>query len=265
MLYTKIRMDFKYADKGRFYRVLLIKGNPDLLTLGVALGDAVSAEFEHCFLITTGRKGPSYVMAPFMEDPLPGYCALARHTLDELPEHFDYEYDTGDGWDFACKRYKKKVELDSKQDVILLEGAGQGVWEDNIGTLYDYFAGRISKDSGEEDPDNGIAKPWNFSIDTYGEFDSPLDIDSLNDDLASKFPADCRLIKKQENDYIKKNEINMDDYTHDDASGDVQIFPESLYLDIEEQISTKKRAEKVFNFIAAARPGTSWPRSITKP
>ena len=35
MTYTKIRLDFNYEPKGRFYRVVLVKGNPDLFERGI--------------------------------------------------------------------------------------------------------------------------------------------------------------------------------------------------------------------------------------
>ena len=44
-------------------------------------------------------------------------------------------------------------------------GAGVGIWEDNIGTLYTYLEGDISPDFNGEDEERGIYKPWNLSID----------------------------------------------------------------------------------------------------
>lgn len=49
MIYTKIRIDFKYGPKERFYRVILVKEDINLFNLGVGLGLALGAEFEHCF------------------------------------------------------------------------------------------------------------------------------------------------------------------------------------------------------------------------
>lgn len=237
MLYTKIRMDFKYAEKGRFYRVLLIKGNPDLLKLGVALGDAVSVAFEHCFLITCNKRATCYVMAPFMEEPLPGYCLLSSHSLDELPEEFDFEYDTGDGWDFHCKRYKKQVEMDSAQDLILLEGAGLGVWEDNIRTLYAYLSGELPGDA-EEDFDKGYAKPWNMEINHFSDFDLPLDIKKLNKRLSKAYPKDCKTIEKGERDYIKESGLDVSEYLGDDEEDEpMDIFPKEVYDAVDDLIT----------------------------
>lgn len=246
MLYTKIRMDFKYAEKGRFYRVLLIKGNPDLLSLGVALGDAVGVAFEHCFLITCNKRKTCYVMAPFMEDPMPGYCLLSNHWMEELPEEFDFEYDTGDGYDFHCKRYKKQVEVDSQQRLIVLEGAGQGVWEDNIHTLGAYLSGELAGDA-EEDLDRGYAKPWNVEIEHFGDFDLPLDIDSFNKKLAKLYPKDCKIIEKGEIDYIKQNKVNTQDYFGEEEKGADDIFPDDIYRDVDSLIAWDQRIGGIFD------------------
>lgn len=63
MAYTKIRLDFEYGPKGRFYRVVLVKGNPDLYRLGVYFGSALGATFEHAFMITSKKRDVSYVPA----------------------------------------------------------------------------------------------------------------------------------------------------------------------------------------------------------
>ena len=70
-------MDFKYGPKDRFYRIVLVRGNPTLFELGVKLLTALGAAFEH-FLITTKDKS-SYVMAHFMEMPMNGYKYLNRY------------------------------------------------------------------------------------------------------------------------------------------------------------------------------------------
>lgn len=76
-----------------------------------------------------------------------------------------------------CKKYKRKVELDSKEDIIVLTGAGQGIWEDNIRSLYALFSGEISPLENHEDENKGIYFPWNFEIEKFGDFDMPLDLE----------------------------------------------------------------------------------------
>ncbi|MCR5308654.1 MAG: hypothetical protein K6E21_00895 [Bacilli bacterium] len=216
MNYTKIRLDFKYGPKGRFYRVILVKGNPDLFKFAIMLGTSVEAAFEHCFLITTSDK-KSYVQAGFMEEPFDGYKHLGNYKLYDLPEKFCFEYDTGDGWNFDCKRYKKLVEVESNKDIILLEGAGQGIWEDNITTLYALFNGEIDKDFNKEDYDKGICKPWNLAIDKYSDFDLPIDIEEANKILDDEFNANYKSILKSEKEFIKETKVCLKDYNESDT------------------------------------------------
>ncbi|MCI5670595.1 MAG: hypothetical protein SOR23_06720 [Candidatus Enterosoma sp.] len=214
MTYTKIRMDF-YAQptKNRFYRVVLVKGDPDLFKLSVMLLTAVKSEFEHCFLLHENPKS-SYVMAPFMEEPMYGYKYLGYYHLSDLPEKFTLEYDTGDGWEFNCTKYKETVDLNFRRDIIILEGAGYGILEDNIHTLYDYFNGKINPHSSECNEDEGYFLPFQF--DTYGDFDLPLNIRKENDDLQRLFKSNYRQILESEKDYIEDTGVCLDDcLTHD--------------------------------------------------
>ena len=195
MLYTKVRMDFRYAEKGRFYRVILIKGNPDLHQLAHAFGDCLRYGFAHVMFIG-GKKGTLANIAVFSESPDgPSY---GLHTFfEDLDDYFTFEYDSFAGWDFDCKRYKKQVEYDSDKDFIVIEGAGQGIWEDSIRTLYAYFDGKIDGESDQEDEKKGIVKPWNVNVDKYSDFDKPLDLELLNQIVKGTFvepnhPEPCK-------------------------------------------------------------------------
>lgn len=209
MKYTKITLNFKYGPKDRFYRVVLVKNNPNLLKLGVEFATVLGTELEHCFLFTCDNN-ISYVMAPFMEMPIGCYKYLAKYYLKDLPQNFCFEYDTGDGWDFDCT-IDETMELDREEDIILLEGKGQGVWEDNISTLYALFEGRISPTARKERPEEGIYKPWNHEIYQFGDFDKKLDIKYINIFLNKLSKRNYRRIREAENDYIYEYELDLDD------------------------------------------------------
>ena len=119
--------------------------------------------------------------------------AFKDKTIKDLPERFIFEYDTGDGWDFECKIYKKEVtkEIEDDEDIptgFVLDGKGMGIWEDNISSLYAYLNNEIDKDYNQEDEERSIYKPWNFDINKYSEFDDPIDIEELNDKAMYFFP-----------------------------------------------------------------------------
>ena len=211
MIYTKIRLDFEYGPKGRFYRVVLVNSDIDLFKLGIAFGVALGATFEHTFMFTANRKKDNYVDASIMENPIYGDKYLGNHYLRELPNIFHYCYDFGDGWDFYCKKYKKTYEINSKKELIILEGSGQGIWEDEICSLWAYFEGDVSPDETEDNEEMGIYKPWNYSINKFSDFDLPLDIDELNKIFDKEFNPSYKKLYSIEKRIIKENNICLDD------------------------------------------------------
>lgn len=179
--FVKIRLDFKYAEKGRFYRTVLVRKDLDLDLLGQLFVEVLGGTMEHCFLYETKEK--QFIPQEWMDEFYMSERAepYEIHTLDDLPDSFEFQYDTGDGWDFKCKKYAKTVIKKTNRYIFLLEGAGMGIWEDHIGSLYAYFFGEIDADFDGEDEERGIYKPWNFEIDKYSEFDNPLDIEELDE------------------------------------------------------------------------------------
>ena len=136
-------------------------------------------------------------MAPLMEEQDDGYRYICSHFAYEFPDEFEFEYDLGDERWFNVRK-GEKIELGWKEDVILLEGAGQGIWEDNIHSLSCYLAGEVDPSSGQDYPERGIYKPWNCKIEKYGDFDLPLDIDKINEALDKRFKRDFRIMKRNE-------------------------------------------------------------------
>ena len=187
--YIKIRADFKYAQKGRFYRTFLVQDDINLGVLGDLIVNIFGGTLEHFFLYRL--EDTTLIPSSWLEEwnSLGGrrkYDIFKNKTIKDLPEKFIFEYDTGDGWDFDCKIYKMSVtkELSNDEDIptgFVLDGKGQGIWEDNISTLYAYLNGEIDKDFDGEDEQKGFYKPWNFDIKKYSEFDNPIDIEELND------------------------------------------------------------------------------------
>ncbi len=190
MKYQKLKLEFKYGPKGRFYRVVLVKKGLNLRTLGCYLVEALGGELEHMFLYKD--KNNHYEDETWLDDSFFMYTRIkefdyTKYTLDDLSQHFDFCYDTGDGYDFICTRYKTEVEMDdeefSDRPLIILNGKGQGIREDNIGTLYDLFNGKIDPNLNHEIEEEGIYFPWNHQINKFGDFDEPLDIEALNESL----------------------------------------------------------------------------------
>ena len=194
--YIKIRADFKYATKGRFFRTFLVREDIGLGELGELIVDIFGGTMEHFFMYSTKEK--SYIPSSWIDN----WDDMSTHqhepfknkNIKDLPNNFIFIYDTGDGWDFDCKIYKVKVTktFDDDEDIptaFVIDAKGMGIWEDNIRSLYAYFDGEIDKNYNGEDEEKGIYKPWNYDIDKYSEFDNPVDIEELNDKAMFFFPV----------------------------------------------------------------------------
>lgn len=185
MEYTKIKISLKEHPK-RLYRILAIKGNPDLYQLGAIIGLSVEAWFEHLYLFH--KKNVRYVVGSWMD----GYFDdrdMAEHHMLDLGDNFYYEYDTGEGYVFNCKVYKNKInyvdeEADSEEEypaAYVLEGVGQGIFENDHYTLDKYLYGDIDPESSEEsyEDEDFQLLPQNLTLEKYGDFDNPLDIEDM--------------------------------------------------------------------------------------
>jgi len=192
MLYKKVKISFMYA-KSRFNRTILVESDINLVKLGSIFCTALGAEFEHNFLFYKGRTSyePDVFMTEFVWDPK-HQLPMKNYTLKDLGEKFKFTYDTGDGWDFECVVSDKEEEIKDGKIAYLLKGKGQGIWEDNIGSLMMYLQGDIDPNCTEENEDEGLYKPWNFYIERFGDFDTAFDLadeqelfsDIVEDDLA---------------------------------------------------------------------------------
>lgn len=65
----------------------------------------------------------------------------------------------GDGYKFRVHQYKNLVEHESDKDIILIDGKGQCIFEDNIFALCNYLDGYFDGYSTDED-----YLPWNYPL-----------------------------------------------------------------------------------------------------
>jgi len=231
--YIKIKASFRYA-KDRLYRTLLVRPHTNLFELGCILSMSLGAEFEHLFSFST--KTCSFFLAPddadlFWADN--GYAPMENHTLDDLGENFTFKYDSGDGWDFTCKVYKRQPIFKDTRKAIILEGKGQGIWEDNIRSLFAYLNGEIDPDSSEEDDELGVYPPWNFEIEKYSDFDKPLDIEALQKKLDDKLESTIS--------FLQMNLSSDGDFCDDDD--DDEFAPDD---------DAEAMADKAMDFLSSA-------------
>ncbi len=211
MLYTKIKMESSDYPK-RFYRIIAVREDPDLYELGAILGLSVQAWFEHFYYFED--KNNTYVPDSWVEHD---EVRMSDYHLSDLGDTFKYNYDTGEGWQFNCKIYKTKYEYVSEFDdypiSMVLEGKGQGIFENDIWTLDRYLDGIIPADSNEENLDEHMSLPMNMDFEVYGDFDKPLDLDFFEfydeqvEDIAKHFKEEDEEYEVQQDDSIDDEEI----------------------------------------------------------
>ena len=182
MKYTKIKITSKDNAK-RFYRILCVNGNPDLNELGALIGLSINCWFEHGYLFNA--DGIDYIPGIWSEDAYDDEVyILDDYHLDELGDHFTYEYDTGEGWDFDCKVMKTTYDYEPEDGydyplAMVIEGKGQGIFENDHTTFWRYLNGEIDPESSEEDEDEMQFLPMNMEFEKFGDFDEPLDLEDM--------------------------------------------------------------------------------------
>ena len=180
MTYVKVRFDFEYCEKGRFFRTLLVKKDLNLLTFGIAIVEAFRGKLTHSF---TFKAGKELYVPPYFEYLSQGEHFMEEYTVEDLGTKFTFCYDLGECWYFNAKIFSKEIdetyedENGNEQDAVFLDGAGQGIWEDNKETLLKYLKGEIDPNSCEENEELCIYKPWNFKIKKYSDFDDKFNLE----------------------------------------------------------------------------------------
>lgn len=188
MNYKKLKVTDKYFPK-RFYRVIAIREDISLIKLGHIIGESINCWFEHGFLFKS--EVGTFVPTVWLEDdsPFDYYLPLNKYNLSTLGDSFTFEYDTGEGYEFDCKLMKTEYKYGDEYEnplAFVIEGKGQGIFENDHGTLNRYLEGEIDPNSSEEDEKDYMFLPMNMSFETYGDFDKPLELDMMvyyDDDL----------------------------------------------------------------------------------
>ena len=180
MKYRKMRVCLS-GYKSRFYRVVLVREDVSVYELGVVLGTALGAEFEHMFMF---RSDKASFCDPTWIDGDNEYSYYDKK-LNDLGKKFKFIYDTGEDWEVDVTVNEKEYEIDSSDIAFLEDGKGQGIWEDNKYNLMRYLDGELDPDA-DEDEEEGIFLPWNYDIDGFSDFDTDFDLELEKEDFAER-------------------------------------------------------------------------------
>ena len=203
MNYKQVKLSFTNCELNRFYRTLLVKEDINLVDLGCAILTAFKGAYEHCFLFKT--NGINYnPLAFIVEIQMDDDVLMDDYTLKDLGNKFTFVYDTGEYWEFEAIVTLSDIPVRG-EDVILIDGAGQGIWEDNIHSLYAYLDGQIGPNSREDNEDLGYTLPWNLDFEKYGDFDKPFDVEKEHKKFLKAYKKDLKIYKQEQETYFKSH------------------------------------------------------------
>ena len=186
--YRKIKVSCNDSPK-RFYRVMYVREDLTLFQIGVVVLKALRAEFEHYYVFYD--KSHRYKDESWLDDSPrePGYdLDYEKHYLKDLDlnsqDAFKLLYDTGDGWEFTIKLYKKTETLDGNDENkmkygYVTEAKGDRIWEDYRSTFWQYLNGELADEKKLMDEDH----PWNTPDGPLTLFDAEIDLDELNSEV----------------------------------------------------------------------------------
>lgn len=104
------------------------------------------------------------------------------------------------------------MELETrKENIIIVDGRGQGILEDNISSLHALFNGEIDPNSTEENETIGAYMSWNFPTKKFGDFDLPLILENENKKLKKRNRI-YKEILAQEIEYVEQRHVHLDDF-----------------------------------------------------
>lgn len=171
MNYKRITLKLKDAET-RLTRTLLVKENTNLVILGCIFCNALNTVFEHNFLFIKNKVNysPDIFIVEALDDGIKE-VPMKKYSLKELGNSFKFIYDTGENWVFNCSVSKKVEVIKGGKLAYLVDGKGQGLWEDNKGSLMAYIDGEID-DSYEIDEMSDFSLPWNFNNKKFSDFDN---------------------------------------------------------------------------------------------
>ena len=100
---------------------------------------------------------------------------ITDYSIDDMPDEFSLYYGHYDEWHFICRILDIEVHSD-EGEILVLDGNGQGIWEDSLNTLMKYLNGKLDPDSLYEDEVMDIYIPRNVYLDRFSDFDKKYEL-----------------------------------------------------------------------------------------
>ena len=164
----KIRIEFKRCERERFYRVFLVKKDLELKKLACAILLSFKTDFQPTFFFKINNN--LFVSKYLYDERKADEFLLDDYDISVLGQQFEFIYNNVDCWEFSGEISGDEFELDG-EEVVVLERAGQGIWELNQKTFFAYLNGEIKNDYG----DDNYSLPWNLECEKFSDFDTKND------------------------------------------------------------------------------------------
>ncbi len=179
MLFRKVRVSH-FDDKNRLYRVMYVPEDIILDEFARYIMRTFHAVEGHLYEFSRGKHifGKSEYSGDF-----PEWSDICESRLLDPGNTYKFVYDFGDWWEFEVRIYKKTEEIETGNRVIVLEGKGAGIWEDNRTGYLALISGDFPEDQSEDDEENEYYMPWNLDLEKAGETFNDIDPEDETDYL----------------------------------------------------------------------------------
>ena len=194
MRYKTLHIEFMPFPK-RFNRIIKVREDLDLFTLGVVLVVALNGQFEYPFVFQTRRR--DYLSQYFGQIDEETQVYMTNYHLQDLGKQFIFMYDTADSWLFKVN-VTATEEIRSRKHAFFIDGTGEGIWENELDLLIRYLSGDIRGDIRQGHEAKKPSHLWERKVRPVSDFDRVLDIQSLNDTFENKIVES--LINLEENE-----------------------------------------------------------------
>ena len=188
MSYRNIRLSLTEVPN-RLYRVVHVDEDLNLFDFADAVNKMLQAYGGHMFEFRSGEM--RYVLPEMLEDSFgPNVVNMFDYCVRDLGNTFLYTYDYGDDWSFEGRSIEKPVEKGNGRPLTVLEGRGQGIWEDAKSEFMDFMTGQLKELPTDEEGDSIL---WNLNLEALEDYDGPIDLEEFNEMVNE----------------VSENEINM--------------------------------------------------------
>ena len=227
MLYRKVKIELREA-KDRLYRVFLVRNDISLLELGCVFLSSLYASYDEDFMIRTLSN--DYTLEKNHNDYHRNFL-LSDSIFADLDGNFEFTYDFEQMWVFDCTVETSIIEKKGNEFAYIIDGKGEGIFENSKNTFLAYINGDIDPNSREDYLEEEYLFPYNLPIETYGDFD--------------------KYDYKQEDNYFRKRVVEdiygfIEDLHMQNQEMDIDNIDLTEYLDDEELYDFLKDAYNLF-------------------